>query len=131
MYKISFLRLCPGYRRKKGSGTRWCTGPVATPGTYSPFHIQLTTAAILMTLSQIVCALSLRAQSWQSAKLFLQSSELGLPHLHSRRPVCPPPPHPLGGGGGHTHLWERGWGSPNSDEGTYNVVFCTDKYFVP
>ncbi len=29
-------------------------------------------------------------QSRQSAKLFLQSSELGLPHPFSRRRVCPP-----------------------------------------
>jgi hypothetical protein len=35
-------------------------------------------------------------------------------------------------GGGHTRLWERGWGSPNSDEGTYAVVFYlyVYKYFV-
>jgi hypothetical protein len=32
------------------------------------------------------------AQSRQSAKLFLQSSELELPHPLSRRRVCPPPP---------------------------------------
>jgi hypothetical protein len=31
-------------------------------------------------------------------------------------------PHPLVRGGGHTRLRERGWGSPNSDEGTYTVV---------
>ena len=43
------------------------------------------------------------AQSRQSAKLFLQSSELGLPHPLTRKQV-------------------RGWGSPSSDEGTYTVV---------
>ncbi len=40
------------------------------------------------------------------------------------------PPHPLVRGGGHTRLWERGWGSPNSDEGTYTVVLYIYKYFV-
>jgi hypothetical protein len=43
------------------------------------------------------------AQSRQSAKLFLKSSELGLPHPHTR-------------------LRERGVESPNSDEGTYIVI---------
>jgi hypothetical protein len=43
----------------------------------------------------------------QSAKLFLQSSELELPHPLSRRRVCPPP-HPLvQGGKGHTRWRER------------------------
>jgi hypothetical protein len=56
---------------------------------------------------------ALRSQSRQSAKLFLQSSALGLPHSLTRRRVCKPPPPPLG----HTRLRERGWGSPNSDRG--------------
>jgi hypothetical protein len=39
---------------------------------------------------------------------------------------APPPPTLWSGGGGHTRLRERGWGSPNSDEGTFTVVlFCT------
>jgi hypothetical protein len=33
-------------------------------------------------------------------------------------------------GGGYTGLRERGWGSPNSDEGTYTVVLFIYKYFV-
>ncbi len=37
------------------------------------------------------------AQSRKSAKFFLQSSVLGLPHPLTRRRVCPPPP-----------LWFRG-----------------------
>jgi hypothetical protein len=41
-----------------------------------------------------------------------------------------PPPLWLGGGGLHTRWRERGWGSPNSDEGTYTVVLCIYKYFV-
>ncbi len=47
-------------------------------------------------------------QSRQSAKLFLQSA-------HSE---------------GHTRWLERGWESPNSDEGTYNVVLIKYTYFV-
>ncbi len=58
----------------------------------------------------------------QRAKLFLQSSELGLPHPLTRRRVCPPLWLGGGGGGGHTRLRERGWGSPSSDERTYTVV---------
>jgi len=46
-----------------------------------------------------------KPQSRQSAKLFLQSSELGLPQ-------------PLRGGGAHSLARE----GPNSDEGTYTVV---------
>jgi hypothetical protein len=42
----------------------------------------------------------------------------------------PPPPPPFGPWGGHTRLRLRGWGSPNSDEGTYTVVLCICKYFV-
>jgi len=53
----------------------------------------------------------------------------------STTPHPPPcvPTHPLvrlgDGGGGHTRLRERGWGSPNSDEGKYSVL-CIYKYFV-
>jgi hypothetical protein len=63
----------------------------------------------------------LRAQSRQSAKFFLQLSELGLPQPLTRRRVCPPP---RCWGEGHTRWLERGWDweSPNSDEGTYTVV---------
>jgi hypothetical protein len=45
-------------------------------------------------------------QSRQSARLFLQSSELGLPHPLTFRQVCPLPL--VQGGGVHTHLRERG-----------------------
>jgi hypothetical protein len=39
-------------------------------------------------------------------------------------------PHPLVRGGGHTRLRLKGWGSPNSNEGTYTVVLYIYKYFV-
>ncbi len=55
------------------------------------------------------------SQSRKSAKLFLQSSELGLSHPFSRRRVCPPP---FGRGEGYTRLRERGWESPSSDDRT-------------
>jgi hypothetical protein len=54
-------------------------------------------------------------QSRQSAKLLLQSSELGLPQPPTRRLVCPLPP--VSRGEGNTRWRERGWESPNSDEG--------------
>ncbi len=41
-----------------------------------------------------------RSQSRQSAKLFLQSSELGLPQPPTHMRVCPP--HPVLGGGAHS-----------------------------
>ncbi len=63
-----------------------------------------------------------RAQSRQSAKLSklsLQSSELGPPPPHRQASVHHPPP--LVPGRGHIRLRERGWGSPNSDEGRDTV----------
>jgi hypothetical protein len=71
-------------------------------------------------------------QSRQSAKLFLQSSELGSPNPHTRRRVCPPP---FGSGGGRHSLAVEGvHGGPNSDEGTdtkqvhcempFDYIFC-------
>ncbi len=65
-------------------------------------------------------------QSRQSAKLYLKSSELGLPNPLSRRRMCPPTLWSRGGG--HTRLRERVWGSLNSDEGTYTIVLCIYKY---
>ncbi len=64
------------------------------------------------------CLLWTEPQSKQSAKLFLQSSELGLPQPLTRRLLCTP---------SFFRLRERGWGSPNSDERTYTVgiYLCT------
>jgi hypothetical protein len=69
-------------------------------------------------------------QSRQTAKLFLQSSELGPPTTSHAGECDPPgpPPH-LVPGVEHTRLRERGWGSPNSNEGTYTVVLCIYMYF--
>ncbi len=69
------------------------------------------------------------AQSRQSAKRFSSRWNWDSPHPFSRRRVCPPP-HPLVRGGGHTRLRLKGWGSPNSNEGTYTVVLYIYKYFV-
>ncbi len=59
-------------------------------------------------------------------------SELGRPHPPPApcRRGCPPPPtlcFTVGPGGAHS-LTGEGWGSPNSDEGTYSVVLCIYKY---
>ncbi len=48
-----------------------------------------------------------KSQSRQSAKLFLKSSELGLPHPLTRRLVCLPP---MVRGEGHTRLGGQGRG---------------------
>jgi len=49
-------------------------------------------------------------QSRQSAKLFLKSSELGLPQPLTRRQMCPPPLHAPGSGGRGTLAGKRGVG---------------------
>jgi hypothetical protein len=60
----------------------------------------------------------LLAQSRQSARRFLQSSELGHPHSLNRKRVCPPPPpHWFRG---DTLAWE--WGGTNSEDGTCTLV---------
>ncbi len=67
-----------------------------------------------------------KPQSRQSARLFLQSSELGPPRNPlTRRRVCPPPLIP---GEGHTRLRERGWEVPIRTRGHtlwYNRYICT------
>jgi hypothetical protein len=68
-------------------------------------------------------------QRRQSAKLFIQSSELGLPYPLTRRRVWPP--SPFGSEGRGTLAGGRkGRGSPNSDEGIYTVVIFINMYFV-
>ncbi len=73
-------------------------------------------------------------QSRQSAKPFLQSSELGLPQPFTRRRMCPPPLWFRWFRGQRRTRWrqwrERGWESPNSDEGAYTVVLYLYMYFV-
>ncbi len=54
------------------------------------------------------------SQSRQSAKPFLQSSELGLPPTPHPQASVPRPP--CFWGEGNTRWRERGWESPNSDE---------------
>jgi hypothetical protein len=70
-----------------------------------------------------------RSQSRQSAKLFLQSSELGLLQPLTRRRVCPPTLW-FRGEEGHTRWRKRGCESPNSNEGLYTVVLFIYMYFV-
>jgi hypothetical protein len=50
-------------------------------------------------------------------------------HNPSPAGECAPPPPVLGEG--NTRWRERGWESPNSDEGTYIVVLFIYTYFVP
>ena len=51
------------------------------------------------------------------------SLELGLPHPFSRKQVCLPPQ--AKGWGGHTRLRLKGWGSPNSNEGSGHTLWCS------
>ncbi len=67
------------------------------------------------------------AQSRQSVKLFLQSSELDLPQPLARRRVCPPP---AGSGGRGTLAGDRRVGESQFRRGTYTVVLFIYMYFV-
>ncbi len=55
-------------------------------------------------------------------KVYVPSSELGLPQPLFRPRVCPSPR--TGGRGGHTRLRVRGWGSPNSDDLRKSLALC-------
>jgi hypothetical protein len=66
-------------------------------------------------------------QSRQSAKRFSSHWNWDSPTPLAAGECAPPP---FGPGGGHTRLRLKGWGSPNSNEGTYTVVLYIYKYFV-
>jgi hypothetical protein len=68
-----------------------------------------------------------RPQSRQSAKRFSSRWNWDSPTPLAAGECSPPP---FGLGGGHTRLRLKGWGSPNSNEGTYTVVLYIYKYFV-
>ncbi len=75
--------------------------------------------------------LTVITQSRQSARHFLQLSELGLPHPPSTQAGLPP----LASGVGHTCLRERGWGGvpiPREDRhcGTLGIYVCCE-WFSP
>jgi hypothetical protein len=58
----------------------------------------------------------------KSTTLYVPSSELELSQPLSRQRVCPSPQNR--GGGGHTRLRVRGWGSPNSDDWRKSLALC-------
>jgi hypothetical protein len=68
----------------------------------------------------------------KSAKLFLQSSELGLPNPLTRRRVCAPPPFGFFfGGGAHSLAGEEGtqFGREDTHCGTINIyVLCVSSF---
>jgi hypothetical protein len=68
-------------------------------------------------------------QSRQSAKRFSSRWNWDSPTPLAAG-QCAPPPHPLVRGGGHTRLRLKGWGSHNSNKGTYTVVLYIYKYSV-
>jgi hypothetical protein len=77
------------------------------------------------------------AQSRQSAKLFLQSSENEHPPNPHPPPNLPPPPRVWGGGdthlflgGGEHSLARKGLGESQFRRGAYTVVLFIGKYFV-
>ncbi len=68
----------------------------------------------------------LLSQSRQSAKRFSSRRNWDSPTPLAAGKCAPPP---FGTGGGHTGLRLKGWGSPNSNEGTFTVVLYIYKYF--
>ncbi len=84
---------------------------------WSRKHIHIILRHVLIKCHSI----QFKTQSRQSARLFLQSSELGIPHLLTRRRDCPP-------GSGHPLLRERGWGVTIPTRGQtlwYSRHICT------
>jgi hypothetical protein len=82
---------------------------------------------LFLVIKNIIIEVDFLSQSRQSAKLF---SIVGIgtpPTPHSQASM----PHPSRfWGEGHNRWRERGWESPNSDEGTYTVVLFIYTYFV-
>jgi hypothetical protein len=86
-----------------------CTHWLRSRSPLPPPHLGSYSRALLVSRDRR----NLFAQSRQSAQLFLQSSELELPQPLTRRRV--------------TRWRAREWEGPNSDEGTYTVIYM---YFV-
>ncbi len=85
-------------------------------GLVRPFAAETAAAFSLLTSRQG------DPQSRQSAKRFSSRWNWDSP--------TPLPPTLWYRGGGHTRLRLKGWGSPNSNEGTFTVVLYIYKYFV-
>ncbi len=73
--------------------------------------------------------------NWDSPTPFAAGECAPPPGIGTPPPLSPQasvPPHPLVRGGGHTRLRLKGWGSLNSNEGTYTytVVLYIYKCFV-
>jgi hypothetical protein len=91
------------------------------PSTFSPVHLPPFHVWISGSIQS-------KPQSRQSAKLFLQLSELGLPQPLTCRRVCPSPPV-LGGGAhslaieglGEFQFWRRG----HSEHFWYSLYICS------
>jgi hypothetical protein len=77
-----------------------------------------------------------KSQSGKSAKLFLQSSELGLPQPLARRRVCPPTPTSQVLGGGAHSLAREGLGESQFRRGDihcgtlYIYVLCAVNHHI-
>jgi hypothetical protein len=95
---------------------------------YNKFSLYLRNARkssqICLRTRSLLTVLYCRTQSRQSAKLFLQSSELELQHLLSRRRVAPPPHPTLLSGGEGTTVAGEGLGESQFRRGDiqYTVV---------
>ncbi len=73
--------------------------------------------------------------SWQGSnhrvgRVLSVSPVVGIGTPPPLQPQASVPPQPLVRGGGHTRMRLKGWGSPNSNEGTDIVVLYIYKYFV-
>ncbi len=103
-------------------------GPISKPG---HVHERYFTNRLREKLELTIwhCTVPRPSQSKQSAKRFLQSSELGNWDFPSPSPPECVTPRWFRGEG-HIRLRERGWESPYSDEGTYTAVLYIYVYFV-
>ncbi len=61
-------------------------------------------------------------KEYHSACPLLGIGTLPTPLSPASVPLSPSPR--TGGGGGHTRLWMRGWGSPNSDDWKESLSLC-------
>jgi hypothetical protein len=99
-------------------------------------HMQANQWAIKQ--KNIISKLNITALYWESLHRNNSCTAYVLKFFSSRRNWDSPNPSPAGecaqpplvlGGGAHSRR-ERGWESPNSDEGTYTVVLFIYMYFV-
>ena len=108
---------------------------------YQPYQENSDNHWKMCTVLCIQCRNCIRNLKSENAQDYAQRHRVGrvLCFFSSRRKWDSPNPSPAGEcapsprfwGEGYTRWRERGWKSPNSDEGTFTVVLFIYTYFVP